>query len=115
VSEITAEPRTSSAPGLESTGLKNERIGQSVLTAEISVWSGINGKGGYAATVIFFLTVLAISLYVFLRLIGVDRSMAGRARLWQRLSLPSPDSHWTDFCPRQASSLFFARDGKKIR
>jgi hypothetical protein len=88
VPEIPAEPRTSSAPGLESTGLKNERISQSVLTAEISVWSGINGKGGYATTVIFFLTVLAISLYVFLRLIGVDRSMAGSGAL-MAASLPA--------------------------
>jgi hypothetical protein len=35
--------------GQEMIGLKKERIGQSIITAEISVWSGINGKGGYAA------------------------------------------------------------------
>jgi len=57
----------SSGPGVEVIGLKKERIGQSVITAEISVWSGTNGKGSYAATVIFFLTLLAICLYVSLR------------------------------------------------
>ena len=71
----------SSGPGLETIGLKNERIGQSIITAEISVWSGTDGKGGYAATVIFFLTVLAICLYVFLRETGIDRFMAGSGAL----------------------------------
>jgi hypothetical protein len=71
----------SSGPGLETIGLKNERIGQSIITAEISVWSGTNGKGGYAATVIFFLTVLAICVYVFLRETGIARFMAGSSAL----------------------------------
>ena len=71
----------SPGPGLEMIGLKKERIGQSIITAEISVWSGTDGKGGYAATVIFFLTVLAICLYVFLRETGVDRFMAGSGAL----------------------------------
>ncbi len=62
-------------------GLKKERIGQSIITAEISVWSGTDGKGGYAATVIFFLTLLAICLYVFLRETGIDRFMAGSGAL----------------------------------
>jgi hypothetical protein len=63
------------------TFFKNERIGQSIITAEISVWSGTDGKGGYPATVISFLTLLAICLYVFLRDIGIDRFMAGSGAL----------------------------------
>ena len=70
-----------SGPGIEVTGFKKERIGQSIITAEISVWSGIDGKGGYAATVIFFLTVLAICLYVLLREIAIDRFLAGSGAL----------------------------------
>jgi len=70
-----------SEAGLETIGLKNERIGQSIITAEISVWSGTDGKGGYAATVIFFLTVLAICLYAFLRESGINRFMAGSGAL----------------------------------
>jgi hypothetical protein len=62
---------------LEIVGLKKERIGQSIITAEIAVWSGTDGQGGYAATVIFFLTLLAICLYVLLRETGIDRFMAG--------------------------------------
>jgi hypothetical protein len=71
----------SSGPGVEVTGLKKERLGQSIITAEISVWSGTNGKGGYAATVIFFLTLLAICLYVVLRETEVDCFMAGAGAL----------------------------------
>jgi hypothetical protein len=63
------------------TVLKKERIGQSIITAEMSVWSGTSGKGGYAATVIFFLTLLAICLYVLLRETGTDRFMAGSGAL----------------------------------
>jgi hypothetical protein len=65
----------------EITGLAKERIGQSIITAEISVWSRTDGKGGYAATIIFFLTVLAICLYVFLRETGIDSFMAGSGAL----------------------------------
>ena len=80
--QVTAEQLgMSSGPGLEMIGLKKERIGQSIITAEISVWSGTDGKGGYAATVIFFLTLLAICLYVFLRETGIDRFMAGSGAL----------------------------------
>jgi hypothetical protein len=61
--------------------LKNARIGQSIITAEISVWSRTDAKGAYAATVIFFLTVLAICLYVFLRQTRIDRFMAGSGAL----------------------------------
>jgi hypothetical protein len=81
VHEFPGELGTSSGSGPETIGLKDERIGQSVITAEISVWSGTDGKGGYAATVIFFLTVLAICLYVFLRLIGADRFIAASGAL----------------------------------
>jgi hypothetical protein len=77
----TQEHGMSSVPGLETVGLKNERIGQSVITAEISVWSWTNGKGGYAATVIFFLTLLAICVYVFLRETGIDCFLAGSGAL----------------------------------
>ena len=62
-------------------GFKKERIGQSIITAEISVWSGTDAQGGYAATVIFFLTLLAICLYVFLRETGIDCFMAGSGAL----------------------------------
>jgi hypothetical protein len=71
----------SSHPGQEIVGLKRERIGQSIITAEISVWSGTDGKGGYAATVIFFLALLAISIYVFLRETGCDRYIAAAGAL----------------------------------
>ena len=71
----------SSGPGLEVIGLKKGRIGQSIITAEISVWSGTDAKGGYAATVIFFLTLLAICLYVLLRETGIDHFMAGSGAL----------------------------------
>jgi hypothetical protein len=42
---------------------------------------GDRRKSGYAATVIFFLTVLAICLYVLLRETGIDRFMAGSGAL----------------------------------
>jgi hypothetical protein len=71
----------SPGPGLEMMGLKKERIGQSIITAEISAWSGTDAKAGYAATVIFFLTLLAICLYVFLRETGIDRFMAASGTL----------------------------------
>jgi hypothetical protein len=70
-----------SGPGLEVTGSKEQRIGQSIVTAEISVWSGAEAKAAYAPTVIFFLALLAICLYVFLRETGVDRLMAGSGAL----------------------------------
>jgi hypothetical protein len=70
-----------SGTGVELIGAKKQRIGQSIVTAEMSVWSGTDAKGGYAATVIFFLTVLAICLYVFLREAGIDRFMAGSGAL----------------------------------
>jgi hypothetical protein len=56
--------------------LKDERIGQSVITAEISFLSNTNAKSSYAATVIFFLLALAICLYVLFRDIGIDRLTA---------------------------------------
>jgi hypothetical protein len=72
---------TSPGPGRELVALKTERIGQSIITSEMSTWSGTNGKGGYAATVIFFLAALTICLYVFLRELGIDRFMAGSGAL----------------------------------
>jgi hypothetical protein len=71
----------SSGPGREIVGLKKQRIGQSIITAEISVWSGTDGKGAYAATILFFLTLLAICLYVLLRETGVDHLMSGSGAL----------------------------------
>ena len=71
----------SSGLGMQMTGLKEERIGQSIITAEISVWSVTDGQTGYAATVIFSITVLAICLYVLLRETGVDRFIAGAGAL----------------------------------
>jgi hypothetical protein len=68
-------------PGVEMIGLKKQRIGQSIIAAEISVWSGTDGEGGYAATVIFFLTLLAICVYTSLRETGIDRFMAGLGAL----------------------------------
>jgi hypothetical protein len=56
--------------------LKDERIGQSIITAEVSVLSQTNAKSSYAATVIFFLLSLAICLYVLLRDIGINRLTA---------------------------------------
>jgi hypothetical protein len=81
VHDPTDQIELSSGSGLEAIGLKKERIGQSIVTAEISVWSGTNGKAGYAATVIFFLTLLAICLYVLLRETGINRFMAGSGAL----------------------------------
>jgi hypothetical protein len=70
-----------SGPGVEMIGLKKQRLGQSIITAEISVWSGTDGEGGYAATIIFFLTLLAICAYTSLRETGIDRFMAGSGAL----------------------------------
>jgi hypothetical protein len=61
--------------------LKKEKIGQSILMAEISVWSGTDAKGGYAAAVIFSVTFLAICLYLLLRQTGLDHFMAGSGAL----------------------------------
>jgi hypothetical protein len=72
---------TKTEAGTETPGFKKERIGQSILTAEISVWSGTNAKGGYAATVIFFLTVLAVCLFAFLRESGVGPPFAAAGAL----------------------------------
>jgi hypothetical protein len=80
--QVTAEQLgASSGPGLEMFGLKKQRIGQSIVAADISVWSGADGKGSYAATMIFFLAVLPICLYVFLRESGLDCFMAGSGAL----------------------------------
>ena len=56
--------------------LKDERIGQSVITAEIAVISQTNAKSSYAATVIFLLVSLAICSYALFRDIGIDRFSA---------------------------------------
>ena len=95
----------SSGPAQEIVGLKKERIGQSIITAEISVWSGTDAKAGYAATVIFFLTLLAICLYVLLRETGVDRFMAGSGALLAAL-LPVVTRLSLDGMLSQVSILF---------
>ena len=79
--DTTGQDGAGSGQEAEMMGLKKVRLGQSIITAEISVWSGTDGKGGYAATVIFFLTLLAICLYVVLRETGIDRFMAGSGAL----------------------------------
>jgi hypothetical protein len=79
--DVAEQIETTAGLGREVNGLKKERLGQSIVTAEISVWSGTDGKGGYAATVIFFLTLLAICLYVFLRETGLNHFMAGSGAL----------------------------------
>jgi hypothetical protein len=86
-------------------GLKTQRIGQSIITAEISVWSWTDGKGGYAATVIFLITLLAICLFAFLRQIGVDRFMAASGALMASL-LPAVTRLSLDGFLSQASILF---------
>jgi hypothetical protein len=97
--------RTSTGPGPEMVGLKKGRIGQSIVTSEISVWSGTNAKGGYAATVIFFLTVLAICLFGFLRETGINRFMAGSGALMAAL-LPAVTRLSLDGFLSQVSTLF---------
>jgi hypothetical protein len=57
--------------------LKKQRIGQSIVTAEIAVWSGTDAKRAYPATIIFFLTALGVCLYTFLRGTGGDWFMSG--------------------------------------
>jgi hypothetical protein len=95
----------SPGPGLEMIGFKKQRLGQSIITAEISVWSGTDAKAGYAATVIFFLTVLAICVYVFLRETGVERFMAGSGALLAAV-LPAVTRLSLDGFLSQASILF---------
>ena len=56
--------------------LKEERIGQSIVTAEISELSLTNAKTGYAATYIFFLAALGLCLYVLLRDLGAHHVVA---------------------------------------
>jgi hypothetical protein len=56
---------------------KHQRIGQSVVTADMSVLSLTNVKNSYAATFIFLLAVLAMCLYFLLREIGVNSFTAG--------------------------------------
>jgi hypothetical protein len=94
-----------SAGEQEAIGLKKMRIGQSIVTAEIGVWSGTDAKGGYAATVIFFLTLLAICLYLFLRETGIDRFMAGSGALLAAL-LPAVTRLSLDGFLSQTSILF---------
>jgi hypothetical protein len=94
-------------PGKEAEliGIKEQRIGQSIITAEISVWSGTDGKSGYAATVIFFITLLAICLYVVLRETGTDRFLAGSGALLAAL-LPAVTRLSLDGFLSQTSILF---------
>jgi hypothetical protein len=104
--QVTAEQLAmNSGPGVEMIGLKKERLGQSIITAEMSVWSGTDGKGGYAATVIFFLTLLAVCVYVVLRETGIDRFMAGSGALLAAL-LPAITRLSLDGFLSQVSVLF---------
>jgi hypothetical protein len=96
---------TSAIPRQEMTGLKKVRLGQSIVTAEMCTWSGSDGKAGYAATVIFFLTLLAICIYVYLREIGIDPLMAGSGALLAAL-LPAVTRLSLNGFLSQASILF---------
>jgi len=62
---------------LMSLPVKHQRIGQSVITAEISVLASTNAKNAYAATFIVFLAALAMCLYFLLREIEVNHFTAG--------------------------------------
>jgi hypothetical protein len=101
----TGQLGVGSGPGVEMIGLKKERIGQSIITAEISVWSRTNAKAAYAATVIFFLTLLGICLYVFLRESGIDRFLAASGALLAAL-LPVVTQLSLDGFLSQISILF---------
>jgi hypothetical protein len=79
--EPAKEANDDSGPALSVIGLKEQRIGQSVLTAAMSVWSGTNAKAGYAATVIFGITMLVVCVYALLRAIGINRFMSSAAAL----------------------------------
>jgi hypothetical protein len=92
-------------PEEETIALKKEKIGQSVLMAEISVWSGTDAKGGYAAAVISSLTLLAICLYVLLRQTGLDHFMAGSGALAGAF-LPAVTRLSLDGFQSEASILF---------
>ena len=94
-----------SGPGVEMPGLKNERIGQSIINAEMSVWSGTDGKAGYAATVVFYLALLAICLYAFLCETGINHFMAGSGALVAAF-LPAVARLSLDGFLSQVSTLF---------
>jgi hypothetical protein len=66
---------------------------------------GTDAKAGYAATVIFFLTALAICVCVFLRETGIDRFMAGSGALLAAV-LPAVTRLSLDGILSQASTLF---------
>jgi hypothetical protein len=55
---------------------KHQRIGQSIIQAEMSVLSQVNAQSGFAATIVLFLTALATCCYGVLREIGVPRFTA---------------------------------------
>ena len=92
-------------PGFGMTGLKNERIGQSIINAEMSVWSGTDGKTGYAATVIFYLALLAVCLYALLCEAGINHFMAGSGALVAAF-LPAVTRLSLDGFLSQVSTLF---------
>jgi hypothetical protein len=94
-----------SGPGVEVTGLKKERIGQSIINAEMSVWSGTDGEAGYAATVTFYLALLAICLYAFLCETGINHFMAGSGALVAAF-LPAVTRLSLDGFLSQVSTLF---------
>ena len=84
---------------------QKERIGQSIINAEMSVWSGTDGKTGYAATVIFYLALLAICLYAFLCEAGINHFMAGSGALVAAF-LPAVTRLSLDGFLSQVSTLF---------
>jgi hypothetical protein len=90
---------------LFTTKYKHERIGQSIVQAEISVFSQTNAQSGFAATIILFLTALAICSYGLLRDMDVPRFAAAAGAflptIFQAVTRLSIDAYLS-----QTSTLF---------
>ncbi len=91
---------------LFTTKYKHERIGQSIIQAEVSVFSQTNAQSGFAATIILFLTALAICSYGILRDKNVPRFTAAAGAflptIFQAITRLSMDA-----CLSQTATLFF--------
>ncbi|HTD17716.1 MAG TPA: hypothetical protein VK673_21200, partial [Chthoniobacterales bacterium] len=84
---------------------KHERIGQSIIQAEVSVFSQTNAQSGFAATIVLFLTALAICSYGILREMEIPRLTAAAGALlptiFQAITRLSIDAYLS-----QTSTLF---------
>jgi len=84
---------------------KHWRIGQSIIQAEVSVFSQTNAQSGFAATIVLFLTALAICSYGILREMEVPRLTAAAGALlptiFQAITRLSIDAYLS-----QTSTLF---------